>query len=87
MGRSGHRARYQALALELAQALRQEAVRQVGDGGEDLVEAGRAGDQYAQNCADPAAADQLDRVLKARAERAQAVRLLGMGGGVGWRWA
>ena len=74
----GDRAGDQAFALQLPEALGEEAVGEAGDGGEDLVEAGGAGNQDAQNGADPAAADQLDRVLEARAEGAEAVvRVLG----------
>src|SRR5665213_2643929 len=67
----------QALAFELAEALGQEAVGEVGDGGEELVEARGAPDEDAQDGTDPAPADQLDGVLEAGAEYAHGVAVVG----------
>jgi len=55
--------------LELAQALRQHAVADVGDGIAELGIPHASVEQQADDGAGPAAADQLDRMVKAAAQR------------------
>src|SRR3954452_19295408 len=61
-------ARDQAAALELLDALGEEAVGQVGDRGRDLAEAQRAVgvSQHFDDRAGPSAADELDRLVEVR---------------------
>src|SRR6516165_5967838 len=68
-----HPSRDEARRLELAQALRERARRNLAYGTLDLREAKRTRQQRAQHGTGPAAADDLGRLLEVRAELAARV--------------